>query len=731
MRRELSRSLKYVRTVLQYESAECGAASLATVLKYFGRIEPLRLVRDRCGVNRDGSKASNIAKAARTYGLDVKAYTTNAESCKTKSNYPCIIFWSPNHFLIVEGFKGDQVYLSDPARGRVKISYNEFEKNFTGIVLELLPNEDFVKGGKEESLFKRIWKYVLPYKSELISALGLSLAIVIPNIFIASLTSIFIDSFLQSERLYFGVPIIWLMLIASLVLATLLALRYLILRRVENIYSKRLTTALFEKLTRVPINFYQVRFQGEVALRMLLGLSTAQILISQIITFLVDACVSLVIMIFVAFISPILTLMVLAITAINIAFNAYLTNIRESANIRLALEKGKATGKGIQGLTNIEMIKSSGLEYDFLSQWQATFGKVVYETQLLGTQMAYSNILSQSSSFMLSALVITIGGILIVIGHMTLGGLLAFQFLQSDITRPINTLPSLNNAIQQFIGDLGRLDDLMTNDEDPMAKGLQITKLDDQQVNNLEKLKGKIQLKNVSYSFDSLSQPFLNDINLTIEAGTMASFVGASGSGKSTLIALIAGLQRIKQGEILFDDNNRNQYDQEVMTGSLAYVAQKIFVFNTSIWNNITLWDPKYNLSDLEQASKDAEIYSKIVSHPEAFERELLDSGRDLSGGEKQRIEIARSLVKSPTIIILDEATSALDNRTQEKVIENIRNRGITILNISHRLQTAMKSDIVYVLDKGVIVEQGNPKSLLAKESIFKQFADSEQKVEA
>ena len=730
MRRELSRSLKYVRTVLQYESAECGAASLATVLKYFGRIEPLRILRDRCGVNRDGSKASNIAKAARTYGLKVKAYTTNAESCKNESNYPCIIFWSFNHFLVVEGFKGDKVYLSDPARGRVKISYNEFEKNFTGIVLELSPNEDFLKGGREESLFKRIWKYVVPYKSELISALGLSLAIVIPNIFIASLTSIFVNSFLHSERLYFGVPIIWIMVIASLLLAALLALRYLILRRVENIYSKRLTTALFEKLTRVPITFFQVRYQGEVALRMLLGLSTAQLLISQIITFLVDACVSLVIIIFVAFISPILTLMVLAITAINIAFNAYLTSIRESANIRLALEKGKSTGKGIQGLTNIEMIKSSGLEYDFLSQWQASFGKVVYETQLLGTQMAYSNILSKSSSFMLSALVITIGGILIVLGHMTLGGLLAFQFLQSDITRPINTLPSLNNALQQFIGDLGRLDDLMTNDEDPLAKGLQITKLDDEQVNNFEKLKGKIQLKNVIYGFDSISSPFLNNINLTIEAGTMASFVGASGSGKSTLIALIAGLHGIKEGEILFDDNNRNEYDHEVLTGSLAYVAQQIFVFNTSIWNNITLWDPKYNLSDLENASKDAEIYSKIVSHPEAFERELLDSGRDLSGGEKQRIEIARSLVKSPTIIILDEATSALDNRTQEKVIENIRNRGITILNISHRLQTAMKSDIVYVLDKGVIVEEGNPKSLLAKESLFKNFVDSEQKVE-
>jgi ABC-type bacteriocin/lantibiotic exporter with double-glycine peptidase domain len=270
------------RTRLQYEAAECGAASLATVLSYFGRIVELSELRQACGVNRDGSNAKQILQAARTYGLEARAYRCSAEELKQNGLFPCIVFWGFNHFLVVEGFSDTHAFLSDPAQGRVRVEPEEFSDNFTGIVLELKPGQDFQSGGHERSPLLALPATLWPYRTALLQLLLLASGQAVLTLMVAGLTSTFIDGFLQNQRLYFGVPILWLLLLAVLGWLMLLSIQFVLLRRMELLLSKRLTADLFRKLFQVTFSFYQARFQGEIAGRMLLGLETTQVVIAEV-----------------------------------------------------------------------------------------------------------------------------------------------------------------------------------------------------------------------------------------------------------------------------------------------------------------------------------------------------------------------------------------------------------------------------------------------------------------
>ena len=513
----------------------------------------------------------------------------------------------------------------------------------------------------------------------------------------------------------------------------LLAIQFLLLRRLEFSLAKKITSDLFRKLFTTEFDFFQSRFQGEIASRMLLGLSTTEVIVAEFLRFLVKMWIGIIVFLFALFISPWLSLLVLVFTVGNFYLNWVLTNLRYDSNRKLTIEEGKATGKGLQGINNIESIKSSGLEFDFLSQWQGSFSNVVVQNQLLGKQMAYSSIASSGSALLINALIIVFGGILIVFDQISLGVLVAFQFLQSQLTAPISALPQMNSSLQRLIGDLGRLDDLSNTKDDPLVRTFDFLKSTEQHpspshtIDTTSKLHGDIHLKELSFSFDPVSPPFIDSLDLHIPSGSHLAIVGGSGSGKTTLIRLIAGLYQPTHGEILFDKRSWLQHSDISMRSSLAYVPQQVFVFNATFLDNITLWDPNYSFKDLEEAASDAQILNTIRSHPEGFSRQLLDNGSDLSGGERQRLEICRALIRCPSILLLDEATSALDNETQSRILAMLKQRHITVVSVAHRLTAALQSDMVMVLEHGKVVERGSPSDLLSKNGAFKALVDSEQ----
>jgi len=729
MTKQLSKTRIKARTRLQYEAAECGAASLATILDYFGRIVELSDLRKSCGVSRDGSNAKQLLVAARAYGLKARAYRCSGEQLRNEGRFPCIIFWGFNHFLVVEGFEGDHAFLSDPAQGRVRVLMDEFLDTFTGIVLELEPGDEFQIGGSQRSPLWGLLTTLWPYRNALLQLALMATGQAILTLLVAGLTSTFIDSFLQNQRLYFGIPIIWLLTAGVLGWLSLLTVQYVILRRMTLLLSKKLTANLFRKLFSVTYGFYQSRFQGEIASRLILGMQITQVLISQIITFAVSLWTGLMVLIFALAISIWLAALVIIVMGANLVLNWWLTDKRYDANRKLAIEQGKAQGKGLQGINNIETLKASGLEFDFLSQWQGSFGNVVIQNQLLGAQMAFSTIAASGSTFMLDALIIAVGGFLIIQGELSLGTLIAFQFIQGQLTAPISLLPQLNSVIQRLIGDMGRLEDLKQNEDDPLVRSFDISPSNsptpDKDSNSL-RLKGSIDIRDLSFSFDRVSPPFISNLNLSLPAGSQLAIVGGSGSGKTTLIRILAGLYQPSSGELLYDDMSWEQHGDSVMRSSLAYVPQQVFVFNASIHDNLTLWRPGYSLEQLEHAAKDAQILRTINNHPESFHRHLRDNGSDLSGGERQRLEICRALLRNPSILLFDEATSALDNETQSKVLNALRRRKITVINVAHRLDAALRSDQVLVMKNGLVVEHGPPSELLSQGGAFHQLVQNE-----
>ena len=731
--RKLTRIRVKARTKLQYEAAECGAASLGTILAYFGRVVELSELRLACGVNRDGSNAKQVLVAGRQYGLNARAYRCSGEQLQSNGDFPCVVFWGFNHFLVVEGFDSHHAFLSDPAEGRVRVEMDVFLDNFTGVVLEFEPGPDFEPGGYERSPLWSLPATLAPYRHSIAVLLLVNTAIAVLTILVAGFTSTFINEFLQHQRLYFGIPIIWLLLITVLAWLTLLASQFLLLRRMELLLSKRLTADLFRKLFRVSFAFYQARLQGEIASRMLLGMETTQVVVSQMLRFALSLWNAFLVLIFTLVISPWLTLLVLVVMAGNLLLNWWLTDQRYDANRRLAIEMGKAQGKGLQGINNIETLKASGLEFDFLSQWQGSFGKVVTQNQQLGAQMALATVSASGSNFLLSALVITTGGLLIIAGKMSLGTLVAFQFLNSQLTAPISSLPQLTSTLQTVIGSLGRLQDLQSSDDDPLVRSFAspekpLQSSSEQQNSPMDRrLKGRLDLEGLSYSFSPVSPPFISNLSLSIPAGSQLAIVGGSGSGKTTLIRVLSGLYQPSGGRLLFDGQPWDDHGDRLMRDSLAYVPQQVFMFNASIYDNITLWRSGYQLQDLEEAATDAQILNTITSYPEAFARHLKDNGNDLSGGERQRMELCRALIRRPSILLLDEATSALDNATQMRVLNALKARGITVVSVAHRLDSALRSDQVLVMEHGAVVELGSPKELLDQNGAFSALVESER----
>jgi ATP-binding cassette subfamily B protein len=711
------------RTRLQYEAAECGAASLATILGYFGRVVPLSELRQACGVSRDGSNAKQLIEAGRHYGLIGSAFRYSGEQLKENGTFPCIAFWGFNHFLVVEGFSNRHAYLSDPAKGRVRVEMEEFLDNFTGVILRFEPGPDFQIGGKERSPLLSLPGTLRPYSGSLFQLLLVASAQAVLTLLVAGLTSSFIDSFLQNEQWAFGIPIVWLLLLMVVAWLALLSVQFTVLRRMQLLLSKRLTADLFRKLFQLTFGFYQARLQGEIASRLLLGMQTTQVVVAQLLRFAISLWMGVLVLLVAVMISPWLAFMVLVMMLANLLLNWWLTDLRYDANRRLAIEKGKTQGKGLQGINNIETLKASGLEFDFLSQWQGSFGNVVVESQELGRQIAWSSIAAGGTSFLLNALIITVGGLLIIAGDMSLGTLVAFQFLQGQLIAPINTLPQLNSTLQQLIGDLGRLDDIRNSEVDPLVRSFAVA---DQEQPDPEPLSGAIELRDVSFSFDAISPPFISQLNLSIPAGSQLAIVGGSGSGKTTLIRLIAGLYQPSAGEVLFDGKAWQQHGDGVMRRSLAYVPQQVFIFNASVQDNVTLWRHNYSQGDLEEAARDAQVLESITDHPEAFQRLLRDNGSDLSGGERQRLELCRALLRRPSILVLDEATSALDNETQTRVFDDLEHRKITLISGAHRLDAALRSDQVLVMQAGVVIEQGSPQELLSAGGAFQALVKAE-----
>ena len=698
-----------VPTVLQMEVVECGAAALAMILAYFGKYIPLEKLRIDCGVSRDGSKALNMVRAARKYGLEVKAYKREPEALKL-SSCPMILHWDFNHFIVLEGFKGDDVYINDPGMGRRKITWKELDESFTGVVLTFEKTSAFQKGGEKQTVWKALARRLKGPQDAIIYIILIGLGLVLPQLVSVLFSRIFMDYVLKNNRVELLPGLFLSMGVTAAITGALSWLKGFYLSKLRTKISVSSSSKFLWHVLRLPIEFFSQRMSGDISSRVSDNDSVADVLSGQ----LAGAVLNFILMIF-YFILMIRFDFKLSIIAVvsavsNILYIQYIASIQKDRQAVIVKESGKFEGTQMDGLRTIETLKATGAESDFFAKWSGYQAKIFNTQQRMTAQSMLLNNIPTVVSAITSTAIFIICGLKIMDGLMTFGTMQAFNTLMEWFLEPVESLTHLFADIQIMTGEMNRLDDVMNYPEDELFEHENIEFSEDMQAQ--DKLEGYVEVKSMSFGYSRLEPPIIKDFNLRLRPGARVAIVGASGSGKSTVAKVISGLYKPWEGEILFDDKQRNQLPAALITNSVSMVDQDIAMFSGSIKSNLTLWDESASEFDIIRASKDALIHEDVTLRPGAYMHSMTEGGSNFSGGQIQRLEIARALVNNPSILIMDEATSALDPTTEKIVYENIKRRGCTCVIIAHRLSTIRDSDEIIVLHEGNIVQRGTHNEL-------------------
>ena len=701
--------------VLQMEAAECGAAALAMVMSYYGAVVPLERLRDECGVSRDGSKASSLLKVARNYRFRAQGYREEELDGLERHALPLILFWNFNHFVVYTGRKGRKYCINDPALGPRLVDAKEMDESFSGVLLEITPGEGFGRFGREPSLAGSLWRRLEGCRGTFFLLLLTGLLLVPGNLLTPNLSKIFIDNFMMDRFYNWGTPLITLALLTLLVTLFLTWIQCGSLVRLNLKVALAGSAAFLYRVLHLPVSFFASRQSGELATRVQLNDRVAAFLSEQ----LAANLLSLITLFFYAVVmfcydAVLGTLAAVMGAAVLLLLQRKLKS-RKLLGQSIQLDTGMLYGTSATGVMLIETLKASGVENDFFSGWSGFQARSLLGRQKLEASTVLLGTFPNSVQKVTVALVTGLGALRILAGSMTGGAYLVFQLILGYFFAPLEQLVNLGNSLQEIDAGLKRLDDVMTCREDPYALEAEPRRAG----GPVPKLEGLLELRNVTFGYNPTAEPVLRDFTLTVKPGERVAIVGPSGSGKSTVAKLIAGLYRPWRGEIRFDGEPREYYSHTELFNSFAMVDQDIFLFRGTICDNLTMFDRSIPIAEVERAARDACIHDQIAARSFGYFSEVGESGGNFSGGERQRLEIARALVSNPSLLLLDEATSALDPETELRIDRNLRRRGCSCVIIAHRLSTIRDADRIVVLDRGETVETGTHEELLAKGGFY------------
>ena len=705
------------------EAVECGAASLAMVLGFYGRNVPLDVLRVECGVSRDGSNAANLLRAARRYGMKAKGLQMEPKELAKNVKMPAIVYWAFAHFLVLERVSkprlrrgGPRFHVNDPASGRRVIEWKEFDSSFPGVVLTFEPGPDFTPGGKPSRFWDGLRDRARGTAAGLSLVLFVSLLLAIPGIAGPAFSRIFIDRVLSSHDQSYVLPLLGAIAAATVLTLALTAMQQHYLLRIEAKVALTSCARFFRHLLRLPIEFISQREPAEVSNRLAGNDVVAQILSRDLAT----SVLNLILVAFYAVLlirySPLLSAVGISLALMNIVVLRWVARARKESVERLRAERGKLMSTSFNAIRMIETIKANGAENDSFQRWAGFQAKLLNSQQSLGKPTALLTVVPPVLATINSGVILLIGGLRATEGAISVGLLVAFQMLLNSFTRPVTQLTNLGQQVQEVTADVTRLRDVEGYPEAPVfnarpANTATITRLD-----------GRLELRQVSFGYSILKPPLLEDFSLNLQPGRRVAVVGPSGSGKSTIGKVIMGLYPPRSGEILFDGLQREQIPREVFASSVAYVDQDVFLFEGTVRENVTLWDDSIPDEFVVAALQDADIYAAVAARPGSINSRVREGGLNFSGGQRQRLEIARALITQPSLLVLDEAMSALDTATEQRIDDNLRRRGCACVIIAHRLSTVRDADEIVVLEKGHVVQRGRHSELISVPGIYQKL---------
>jgi NHLM bacteriocin system ABC transporter peptidase/ATP-binding protein len=716
------KGIKKVPTVLQMEAVECGAASLTMILGYFKKYIPLEEVREKCGVSRDGSKASYILKAARFYDLEAQGYREDAASVLALK-MPLIIHWNMDHFIVLEGESKGKYYLNDPATGKRFVDKATFNKSFTGIAIEFTTGPKFEASGNKNKIFDVFKKQLFKYSKEILYVSFTGLIMTIPTLLIAWLAKVFLDDICMNGRVQwiYGL-IIGILLVAVLKGISNYLYRLLNYRLLEKIRLSE-TSRLIWKTIHLPVNFFMQRSIGDISARVKNVDNISNFMAIEIINAF-SALLAMIVFSIVLFIyNPLLTGMILILFTVNMLLLLINAKNQESVNNRISLSTMKLMGNSISDIQLIETIKTTSSEQAFFEKWSGYQAKITNEKQEASARIETFMNLPSLISMLASIVVLYVGGDLIINGKLTVGTLVAFQSIMTSFFAFSSIINQTGIKFPKALADMKRVEDIHNyssshSDTSSQNDSANFEEIDD----DIVSIQGHLKIENLTFGFNSYEDPLIKDFSLDLKPGKRVALVGSSGSGKSTIAKLIAGIYKPWSGEIYLDLKAINTFSNPVINKVITMVDQEIVLFAGTISENISLWQQVLDEAQLIKAARNACIHSEIAARPGGYQYVMLEDGQDFSGGQKQRIELARAFLHDPRIMILDEATSALDPATELLVDLNLRKQGYTCIIVAHRLSTIRDCDEIIVLDKGKIIQRGNHESLLKESGLYAEL---------
>lgn len=696
-------------TVLQMEAVECGAASLAMVLGHYGRHVPLEELRIACGVSRDGSRASNLLKAARSYGLTAKGMQMDTAALAEVAA-PAVLFWEFNHYVVYDGtgrrFGRRGVFVNDPGKGRRFVPREDFDTSFTGVVLVMEPGENFRKGGRRPGVFGALPARLRGTAGTLPAAVLASLLLVVVGAAVPALSRTYVDTFLIGGQTS-PLGVLFTSMAACVLLTVVLTwLQQANLLRGRLISSTLSSARFLRHLLRLPVTFFAQRSPGDLVQRLGSNDAVAETLARDLAAAGVDAVVVVLYALLLYTYDPQLTAVGIGVALLNVVAMRVVVRLRATRTAKLRADTARLTNTAYTGLQLIETMKATGGEDGYFRTWAGQHATTLEEQQRLGVPSAWLGVVAPTLATLNSALILWIGGLRAVEGHLSVGLLVAFQALVARFTAPLTRLNGVAGRVQDFAADVARLKDVESFRADPLhTRGADGA--------STRRLQGHVELENVSFGYSPLDAPLLTGFDLSVGPGRQVALVGGSGSGKSTVSRLIAGLYAPWEGVIRIDGRRLEDIPRGALAASVSFVDQDVFLFEGSVRDNVALWDPSVPDEAVVAALRDAALYDVVARRPGGVHSRVEQDGRNFSGGQRQRLEIARALVRDPSILVLDEVTSALDAETEQIVMDNLRRRGCACVVIAHRLSTVRDSDEIVVLERGTVVERGRHTDLL------------------
>ena len=698
-------------TVLQMEALECGAASLSMILLYYHKYVSLEELRIECGVSRDGTKASNLLKAAKKYGLEGKGFKMEVDALR-QLKQPAIIFWNFNHFVVFERFTRKGVIINDPACGRRMVELEEFDKAFTGVVLVFAPSADFHADGQKPKIRTRVRKRLKGFSPVLTFLVFLNFLYFIPGLIFPTFTRIFVDEILIKSTNDYLKPLIFAMTLTCILAALLQTVQQKVLTRLQVRLCLSASSGFIKRLFDMPLQFFTQRMPGELCRRLSSCDSTAAFLSGQLISVVINLFSSIFFFVLMLLYDLPLSLITMFFSlAMLMIFNITSGRVKNKSS-RIEIEEGRLSSITVSGIEMIESIKASGAEKDFFKHWSAQKARVIQENQKLLKANTVNVVLPKTIFQIQQLLILSLGAVRVMNGDLTIGMLMAFELLLVHFVSPVNSLMKIGTSLLSANADMQRVDDVMEYPAEGIFK---------EEGGSKDSI-SSITLKNAVFGYSPLEEPLINGIDIEIPAGKRIAIVGPTGSGKSTIGRLLSGTYKLWSGELLFDGKPLSEIDHKSFAASVAVVNQNITLFEGSIKDNLTMWDDSIPQELYIQAAKDACIHDEITRRPGGYYSKVDEGARNFSGGQRQRLEIARALTANPKIIILDEASSALDPVTEKEIDENIKRRACTTIIIAHRLSTIRDCDEIIVLDHGAIIQRGSHQQLLAQDGMYKEL---------